>query len=235
MLASIWGGIKTLSAYLWPFIYRPFNFLVIVPLRFFGKFFYAWWVNNHQQSHNFLIGISAFLTVITLVFGGYWTVHTFDLLNQADKARIELEDLKVKKRNMESSSISLNLTEIKKPKRGMIIEVEIVNSGQSSIKFNLNNNPLKVYEVEASGDEIGANKIYYPQYYSALGMMDQDEPSEFRTEVTLLIGAKKTLSYVITVDDEPKLYYITFEAGHDNTVASEPNSNWFASKYYEMK
>ncbi|MFQ2400719.1 hypothetical protein [Aeromonas dhakensis] len=196
-------------------------------------FFSAWWNVHHEKSNNFFTGLSGLVTILAIIIGGGWTAYTFDLLHQAEKAQQELIEIQERIKNTASSSINLDVRQTENPELGVVVEVNLTNNGRSQLHYSLKDNPLKVYSVIVQGDKVGAGKIYMPKPYKSLAKMKSGEKNKTRESITVLTGAKKTISYVLTVD-KPGLYYITFEADHDDSVKIDENVKWFASKYFEV-
>lgn len=202
-------------------------------LRKVGGFFSAWWNVHHEKSNNFFSGLSGLVTILAIVVGGLWTAYTFDLLHQAEKAQQELIEIQERIKNTASSSIDLDIKQTTNPNLGLIIEVNLTNNGRSQLNYSLKDNPLKVYSVFVQGDKAGATSTYMPKPYKALAKMKSGGENILRESITVLTGSKKTISYALTVD-KPGLYYITFEADHDNSVKVDESVKWFASKYFEV-
>lgn len=203
-------------------------------LKKMGGFFSSWWNFHHDKSNNFFSGLSSLVTILAVVIGGIWTAYTFDLLHQAEKAQQELIEIQERIKNTASSSIDLDIKQTTNPKLGLIVEVNLTNNGRSQLQYSLKDNPLKVYSVIVKNDKIGAVRIYKPKPYFSLALMGSGKKNKTREKITVLTGSKKTISYVLTVD-APGLYYITFEADHDDSVKTDESVKWFASTYFEIK
>ncbi|ELM3616047.1 hypothetical protein RYR54_001683 [Aeromonas sobria] len=203
-------------------------------LRKVGGFFSSWWNVHHEKSNNFFSGLSGLVTILAIIIGGIWTAYTFDLLHQAEKAQQELIEIQERINNTASSSIDLSVSQTTNPELGLIIEVNLTNNGRSKLHYSLKDNPLKVYRIHVEGDQVGSLHTYMPKPYKVLAAMNSGGKSLTRESITVLTGSKKTISYAMTVD-KPGLYYITFEADHDDTVKVDESVKWFASKYFEVK
>lgn len=180
--------------------------------------------------------------VASILGSALWVIHTFDILQQKDKAQAELKEIQERIQNTESSNISLSTTVVnylgydKKPNtKGLIVDVKIKNQGKTKLTLDLSNSPLKIYQVEASGSQMGYTKLLEPVNYSKLAKLGSSDQSTKLDRLISLTSSEKTLSYFVTVESD-KMYYIVFSSkalNIDNLKeeCSDTVCNWFVSKY----
>ncbi|EFD8964525.1 hypothetical protein AB4036_003242 [Escherichia coli] len=209
------------------------------------KFIKKWW-DNHDKSNNFLSGIHYIVISLAIIIGGAWSLYTFDALQMAKNAEIQLkkanEDLKQIKEQIkgtDSSSIAINVIPLK-TQLGMIINVTIKNNGKRPLSFDTSKGALTVYKVSANGDKVEQSQSFTPNLYTSLRDKKHypESKSKSLSKTHVLIGAEKTLSYIVGLN-KPGVYYITFRSIPDDNFDTEELKNkkpveWFASSYVEI-
>lgn len=214
--------------------------------------------------YNYTGAWSHIVTIISIFLAGAWTLSTFDVLNQVDKAKAELKEINERIKNTDSSSIDIKVERVsnvnsKSEPFGLIINVELLNTGRSKLEFVLANDSLTVNKVYAEGDKVASELKLHPKYYTQLGsklngeVVDKskvDQPKK-QVKVILLSGSKKILPYFVALK-EPGLYYVSFKSdivGNISNVTDEyPQSDqgnsknkrskpvkWFSARYFEVK
>ena len=224
----------------------------------------VWWyirkhnTNSADEYSTASTAIYNIVAAVSIVVAGVWAISTFDLLKQRDIAQVQLKELKSKLKNIESSKIEVNTevvdyqgAEPDKKNKGLIIKVKLTNVGNTPIEFDLSKSPLKIYEVEAQGVEMGYNTVYEPVIFSELASMDDKEGSTPLTKFVSLMSSERTLSY-FAVLPKNKMYYIVFKTeagdlaqqddelndGEEKGVPqcdSDAQCKWFVSKYLYLK
>lgn len=213
-----------------------------------------WWNDHHEKSHNIFASIHYLVIAIAIVIGGGWSLYTFDILNKAEKAEVEYNELLKSIENTESSTIKIesNIIDYNDGK-GLIIEVTLTNNGKEKLYYSLGNTPLTLYQIQSKGTKFAAKSIITPKLYSALSKSKKEGPNTYLTCVALLSKSVKTLSYFIPIE-ERGLYYATFiskpyidnktgENGNQSCMLNDITLNdkvdpddvrWFASKYIDI-
>ncbi|KHT48367.1 hypothetical protein RJ43_19295 [Alteromonas macleodii] len=210
--------------------------------------------NTHVDSNRALelsTTVQNIILACSLFATGFWVIYTYDVLEQREKAEVELKEIKRKIKDVESSNISISTevvdynVENDKDQTGLIINVNIVNKGNTKNVYDLLPTPLKVYKVYAQGDEMGYEKLLTPTLYHHLGSVyDPNSESIPLESLDSLTYSSKTLSYFVTVDKKG-LYYIVFSAKDPKTIESIEESDgttsticpdkqvcdWFVSKF----
>lgn len=208
-------------------------------------FIKKWW-DNHDKSNNFLSGIHYVVISLAIIIGGVWALYTFSALQMAsnaelqlNKANEELKQIKEQIRGTDSSSIAINVTQLK-TQLGMIINVTIKNNGKRPLSFDTSKGAVTIYKVCANGDKVEQSESFTPNLYTALRDKDNDPDSKSKSlsKTHVLIGAEKTLSYILGLK-QTGVYYITFRSTPDDNFDGEDLKNkkpveWFASTYVEI-
>jgi hypothetical protein len=194
-----------------------------------------------------------FTVIFSIIGTGAWAIYTFDALNQREEAELRYKDLQNKIRDTESTTINISTNVInyspitKDHQKGLIIEVNIVNKGSKKIEYDLTNNPLKVYKIEAQGDELGYTELLQPTLYSEVAPLGQNNVlSTPLNKWISLTESSRSLSYFVTVEPD-SLYYIVFSSPDtmkkeeltvidsdnevDKTCTVIDECKWFVSKY----
>ncbi|MCG7499343.1 hypothetical protein MHO82_20980 [Vibrio sp. Of7-15] len=188
------------------------------------------------------------ILAIAVLFGGAWTLYTFDALNQKEKAlqeldqteqnlkkaKLELKDLQDKIDGTDSSFIEISHEQIKLSNGniGVIVNVLVQNTGTNDVDMKWKKSPLSVYKVETrNGDEQRLSNELTPKIYD-----DVFPKKKYLQNLYLFVGAKKHLSFYVELSD-PGLYYLMFKAKTDKELsdklkkAGKSNGIWFSSKY----
>lgn len=218
--------------------------VVIVVYWYVSK---TWGQDSEKHSH-YASAFQNIIIVLSIICTGAWTIQTFDVLQQKERAAADLEELQERINNTESTNISISTQIVDynsegndKDEKGLIIDITIKNQGKSKISFDLSDYPLKIYTVAASGSKVGSKGVLTPKLYSSLA-----EVSTYNNVKTngknipisrwiSLASSERTLSYFVTLKSN-EMYYIVFSSKAKNidTVKDECNAdkcNWFVSKY----
>ncbi|WP_225759711.1 hypothetical protein [Leclercia sp. Marseille-Q4284] len=208
-------------------------------------FIKKWW-DNHDKSNNFLSGIHYVVISVAIIIGGVWALYTFNALQMAsnaelqlNKANEELKQIKEQIKGTDSSSIAINVTPLK-TQLGMIVNVTIKNNGKRPLSFDTSKGAVIIYKVSANGDKVEQSESFMPNLYTVLRDKEGDPESKSKSlsKTHVLIGAEKTLSYIVGLK-KTGVYYITFRSTPDDNFDGEDLKNnkpveWFASTYVEI-
>lgn len=206
---------------------------------------------NDQRFYNTVMAIS-------IIGAAWWTITTFDILQQKETALAQLTDLQNRIENTASSNIVISSKVIDyKGKKGVIIYVKIKNNGTDKLMINLDAESLTLYKIDGYGDDIGATDIYYPKFYTKLALLNNKDgkKNKFLGKQAVLINSTKTLTYFVALKN-PGLYYATFTSFVDNVEKSnqkgsiidrllsinkdnkkieEVRKKWFSSDYINVE
>lgn len=208
-------------------------------------FIKKWW-DNHDKSNNFLSGIHYVVISVAIIIGGVWALYTFNALQMASNAELqlnktneELKQIKEQIKGTDSSSIAINVTPLK-TQLGMIVNVTIKNNGKRPLSFDTSKGAVIIYKVSANGDKVEQSESFMPNLYTVLKDKEGDPESKSKSlsKTHVLIGAEKTLSYIVGLK-KTGVYYITFRSTPDDNFDGEDLKNnkpveWFASTYVEI-
>lgn len=208
-------------------------------------FIKKWW-DNHDKSNNFLSGIHYVVISVAIIIGGVWALYTFNALQMASNAELqlnktneELKQIKEQIKGTDSSSIAINVTPLK-TQLGMIVNVTIKNNGKRPLSFDTSKGAVIIYKVSANGDKVEQSESFMPNLYTVLRDKEGDPESKSKSlsKTHVLIGAEKTLSYIVGLK-KTGVYYITFRSTPDDNFDGEDLKNnkpveWFASTYVEI-
>jgi hypothetical protein len=205
-----------------------------------------YWSSESEKHSHYASALQNIVIVISIICTGAWTIQTFGVLQQKEKASADLKELHKRINNTESTNISIktqvvNYDSVNDNKTGLIVEVTIKNQGKSKISFDLKDSPLKIYKVVAEGSKIGSTEVLTPKVYSELAQVTTSEASKPKGEnIPLdrwisLSSSERTLSYFVTLE-KSSMYYIVFstKALEMDTLkkeCEEQSCNWFVSKY----
>lgn len=204
--------------------------------------------------------VQNFVVAASAIIAGLWAIYTFNALESREqaildkdnaivakeKAQTELNELHRQINETSSSTINLSTKFIpyktpdpkSKTDMGLIVEVTIINKGNSKITYDLRESPLKIYKVEGSGDKLGYTELMSPVLYSKVAKLNQkDEKSIPLNKWVSLANSSRTLSYFATVESS-SLYYVVFSSpGADDANLTDEECgtidkcNWFVSKF----
>lgn len=206
------------------------------------------WSHDSEKYSHYASAFQNIIIVLSIVCTGAWTIQTFDVLQQKERAAADLEELQERITNTESTNILINTQIVDynsegndNDEKGLIIDVTIKNQGKSKVSFDLSDSPLKVYTVAASGSKVGSKGVLTPKLYSSLAEVSTSDNVKANGKNTpinrwiSLASSERTLSYFVTLKPN-EMYYIVFSSTAKNvdTVKDECNEdkcNWFVSKY----
>ncbi|EEB43912.1 hypothetical protein PROVALCAL_04078 [Providencia alcalifaciens DSM 30120] len=210
-----------------------------------GKNFFRRLWDNHGQINNVFTGLHYLFLSIAILVGGVWVLYSFSALHSASNAEAQLEKTKEELKQIQqqikdnnSSSISIETTPLKS-NMGIIINVTVKNNGKSPVSFDTSKTTVSVYKVEIDGENIKQTAKFEPRVYTTIDKSFKSNETKILPKVHVLIGAEKTLSYVVGIDS-PGLYYITFRSVADKNfdktgIDTEKSLEWFASTYVEIE
>jgi len=115
---------------------------------------------DHEKFRNVSSGIQSIAVTIAIIVGGIWTVITFDMLGQVDRARVELVHLNRELQEQAVPNIQIQAIQLFLPHdsaKYVHTIVTIENRGNKTATLAINEAPLQVTHVS-----IGANnqRIY---------------------------------------------------------------------------
>ncbi|EMA2426829.1 MULTISPECIES: hypothetical protein [Vibrio] len=197
---------------------------------------FQWFLRNSEKIHYLLLSIA-------LLLGGVWTLYTFDILHQRDKAAAELKELQDRIKGTNASNIQINPSsfELADGNFGLIVNVNVQNTGTRDVLIDWSDEdtPLSVFKVSMKkGDQLYFEKLFRPKIYAPFD--PKKKKKEHYKSLYLLVGAKKELSFYVELP-EKGMYYITFNAKTDKKLAQEVKSKsgrtgeWFSSKYINIE
>ncbi|WP_336192884.1 hypothetical protein [Providencia stuartii] len=204
-----------------------------------------WWWRNNAEANGFFSGIHYLVLIIAIVVGGGWGAYTFNALNMASNAEVQLEkaneelkQIQEQIKGSDSSSISIDVVPMS-TQIGMVINITIKNNGKRPISFNTSDNAVTVYKVSVNGSKVSQDQKFEPKIYTQIADGKNGEKNKILPKIHVLIGAEKTLSYAVGLKSKG-LYYITFRSTPDENFEEGDIKNnlpleWFASAYVEIK
>lgn len=206
------------------------------------------WKKNWAETLHFVV------IACSILITGLWVFYTFHTLFEKDKAEVdlkntqlelekkksELKELQDKIAGTDSSNIEISteIIDLKNGKHGVIITVSIQNTGTNDVDMYWDKSPLTIYKTAFKEDKVKGLKAYKPYIYETLQHEKSDNIS-FNKNLYLLVGAKKSLSFFVELEDQG-LYYITFESKVQNSLKKkleklDKSANWFSSQYIYVK
>lgn len=192
---------------------------------------------KHQATYNIIIAI---VTALTLV----WAAMTYHLLDQRERARNELYEIKERIKNSESTTVSL-ITEYTKGLDGgyyIYPTVTIKNVGKEKVKLFLEDDAMTIKKVRLKDDKIIANESYYPNFYEKVSSDPDVKNVRFRV-MEIPVDGERKIPYAARVNGTG-VYYITFSARpYDEKSSAEKPSDetkakelvWFAAEYKDVR
>lgn len=187
---------------------------------------------QHQATYNIIIAI---VTALTLV----WAAMTYHLLDQRERARTELYEIKERIKNSESTTVTLNTEFSNDSNNGYYIHptITIKNIGKGKVFLYLDDNSLTVKKVRLEGDKIIAESSYNPNYYETVSSTVSVNSKRFRI-MEIPVDGERKIPYAINVK-EKGLYYITFSAKPYNKESERTIEDheliWFAAEYKNIQ
>ena len=206
---------------------------------------------SHNKGKSWAESFQHLVVAFSIIVSGVWVYSTFVLLNEKEKAEVQIDKTKseLEKMTLEleqlkalidaniSSNITISANTVENTgKLGFIVEAKIRNTGSRPVTMTWERSPFIIYKV-AYENEIQANsKEYHPHIYQNLTRGEV----KYVSELYLLVGAEKNLSTYIELES-CGLYLVMFKAKPDNQLieqskkTNEKEGLWFASKYFSVK
>ncbi|MGK6329201.1 hypothetical protein ACMGEE_19230 [Erwinia sp. DT-104] len=187
---------------------------------------------RHQATYNIIIAV---VTALTLI----WAAMTYHLLDQRERARTELFEIKERIRNSESTTVNINTTSVTGSDGGYYLYpvITIKNVGKRKISLFLDNDALTVKRVRLSGDKIIAEQGYNPSYYENVSSNRAVKNKIFRI-MEIPVDGERTIPYAVKVNNKG-VYYITFSAKpyckNDERKIEDYELVWFAAEYKDVR
>ncbi|WP_147198384.1 hypothetical protein [Pantoea sp. CCBC3-3-1] len=196
---------------------------------------------THAQFNNVVISLCA---IFTILWGGY----VFDVLHQRDKAEADLVELTNRIRDTEATFFNVDVKVVRIDDVFYINPVvKIKNNSNKRIYVKLKKESLTVSRVASDGAKQVAMKIYHPNYYEELALLDSKDKNGKKAEniplydISVPVSAERSLSYLVSTK-KAGMYYVTFSAqamdekGVPITkLINGKKSIWFSSSYIEVK
>ncbi|WES88939.1 hypothetical protein [Dickeya fangzhongdai] len=185
----------------------------------------------HQATYNIIIALA---TAFTLV----WGVITFNLLQQKEKAEADLNEIRTRIRNSESTTVKISSTTFEDDEGYYIYPVVIIkNNGKEKMVLSLETNSLTVNKIYLEGDKAIAEYTYHPPFFEIISDNEKKDSKQF-TMVVVPVDGERMLTYALKVK-EKGTYFISFSAGaylnKDKTTIDNHQLIWFASQYVNIK
>lgn len=187
---------------------------------------------QHQATYNIIIAI---VTALTLV----WAAMTYHLLDQRERAKNELYEIKERIKNSESTTVSLS-TEYTKDLDGSYYIYPIVtikNVGKEKVKIYLENDAMTIKKVRLKGDKIIADESYNPNFYEKISSDPEKKNIRFRI-MEIPVDGERKIPYAARVNGKG-VYYITFSARPYDEKSSDDSKDkeliWFAAEYKDVR
>lgn len=183
---------------------------------------------QHQATYNIIIAI---VTALTLV----WAAMTYHLLDQRERARNELYEIKERIKNSESTTVSLSTeyTKILDGKYYIYPTITIKNVGKEKVKLYLENDAMTIKKVILKDDKIIANESYNPNFYEKVSSDPEVKNIRFRV-MEIPVDGERKIPYAARVNGTG-VYYITFSARPYDEKSSDESKDkelvWFAAEY----
>ncbi|MDU6414991.1 hypothetical protein [Mixta calida] len=187
---------------------------------------------QHQATYNIIIAI---VTALTLV----WAAMTYHLLDQRERARNELYEIKERIKNSESTTVSLSTEYTVGLDGGYYIypTITIKNVGKQKVKLFLENDALTIKKVRLKDDKIIADKSYNPNFYEKISSNPEIKNVRFRV-MEIPVDGERKIPYAVRVSSKG-VYYITFSARPYDEKPSDDSKDkelvWFAAEYKDVK
>lgn len=186
---------------------------------------------EHQATYNIII---ASATAFTLI----WGVITFQLLQQKEKAEADLDEIRTRIRNSESTTVKISSTFYKDGGAYYIYPVvTIKNNGKDEMIISLDDNSLTVNKVYLEGDQALAENTYHPPLFEVISDNIEKDSKQFNM-ISIPVDGERSLTYALKVLDSGA-YFISFKASAylDKDKKSVDNRQlvWFTSQFINIK
>ncbi|MGV2845647.1 hypothetical protein ACE1OG_17435 [Aeromonas hydrophila] len=193
--------------------------------------------------------------VCSIVATGLWTYSTFGVLQQREKAEVdlkktieekkkvevELQELRERIEGTDSSNIVISERQVtlSNGNVGLFITVSVKNTGTNDIHMSWGDTPLTIYKTYYNGDKVKGLFALRPQLYkSILGDQGENEQRIF-DDLYLFVGSQKDLSFFVEIK-VPGVYLITFKAKVSKKTRvrleqDDINGVWFSSQFINVE
>jgi hypothetical protein len=203
---------------------------------------------DHERFKNIFTGVQSLVFAVAIVIGGFWTLVTFNMLGQRDKARVELAELQDRaKREAEmvgsqaAIEIDIDATQISsaddQDRQFMLVSVVIKNTGTRNnyLEFD-SRGPLAVTPVSFDADD-------YPVFGETERMqVVGGEVTERIAGIMVRAGSRSSRMPFLIPVKAPGIYYLAFsldvkgvEADVVAKTAEVGRLTWSASTYFVVK
>lgn len=203
-------------------------------------------IKDHEKFKNIFSGIQSIAITLAIIIGGIWTLYTFEILSQIEKARAELKEIKLKLEQQAVVVLDINSSQIKTDHdTGYLIKanINVKNIGNRNVDIEFNNPAFIATHVSFSsnGMQVFGERSVSNCYTSHPTM---DGP---KIDGTILRkGATATYPFIVKVK-EPGIYHLQFKAKISetefgvfqklrNNLSKEPEKLfWSASDYFNVE
>ncbi|EOI3427436.1 hypothetical protein ACMSWX_004333 [Cronobacter dublinensis] len=187
--------------------------------------------SEHQATYNIIIALATAFTLI-------WGVITFNLLQQKEKAEADLNEIRTRIKNSESTTVKLTSTFYKDDESYYIYPVvTIKNNGKNEMVLSLEDDALTVNKVDLDGDQALAESIYHPPLFEIISNDKEKDSKEFGM-IAVPVDGERTLSYALKVNGKGA-YFVSFKASpyldKDKKIIDEHQLVWFTSQFINVK
>lgn len=193
--------------------------------------------------------------VCSIVATGLWTYSTFGVLQQREKAEVdlkktieeknkvevELQELRERIEGTDSSNIVISEKQVMLSNGhvGLFITVSVKNTGTNDIHMSWGETPLTIYNTYYDGDKVKGVGVLRPKLYkSIMGEKGENEQRIF-DDLYLFVGSQKDLSFFVEIKT-PGVYLITFKAKVSKKTRvklehEDINGVWFSSQFINVE
>jgi hypothetical protein len=161
---------------------------------------------DYEKFNKITSGIQALVLAFAVIVGGCWTLWTFSSLQQVEKAKTEVEQLRRSLRERGVLVITLRPSQIKTADASthyVLVDVEVVNQGNSSEVIDWTQGGLRVTKVHK--DDHGSLA------FGPTLNMEYSTPGEQTTTSSILSGQTRRFPFLVPLQG-PGIYHIEFEA-----------------------
>lgn len=188
---------------------------------------------KHQATYNIVI---ASVTTLTLV----WGAMTYQLLEQRERARTELFEIKERIKNSESTTVTINTKFEESMEDGQYYifpTVTIKNIGKEKLILRLDDDSLNISLIKMRGEQAISLENYRPNFFEEISD-DINKNSKRFSVMEVPVDGERSIPYAVKVNNKG-LYYVTFSAKpflkeNERKVGSH-ELIWFTSSYMYIK
>lgn len=186
--------------------------------------------SEHQATYNIIIALATAFTLI-------WGIVTFNLLQQKEKAEADLNEIRTRIRNSESTTVKISANFFKGDDGYYIYPiVTIKNNGKEEMVLSLDENSLTINKVYLDGDQALAQKTFHPPLFELISDNEDKDSKQF-SMIAVPVDGERTLAYALKVN-EKGTYFLSFKASayleKDKKTVDNHQLVWFTSQYMNI-